>query len=135
MESYIELTLERAPSNVILHRGTNDLKTSTGPEQIAENIINLAKSMKTDKNNVLISELTPRNNQLNKKAKVVNTVLSRECSRTNICVIKHDNMNARRHCDMSGLHLNCCNMSGLHLNWESTNILIENILFYLNKYR
>ena len=65
MESYIQLTTERAPSNVILHCGTNDLKTSTDPEQIAKNI-NLAKSMKT--NNVIISELTPRNGQLKKKS-------------------------------------------------------------------
>ena len=57
-ESYIQPTLERAPSNVILHCGTNDLKTSTDNEQIAENIMNLAKSMKIDKNNVIISELT-----------------------------------------------------------------------------
>ena len=42
----------------------------------------------------------------------------------NICVIKHDNMNARKY----------CNMNGLHLNWKGTNILIENILFYLNKF-
>ena len=33
-------------------------------------------------------------------------------------------MNVRRH----------CNMSGLHLNWKGTNILIDNILFYLNKF-
>ena len=33
-------------------------------------------------------------------------------------------MNARRH----------CNMSGLHVNWKGANILIENILFYLNKF-
>ena len=58
MESYIQPTTERTPSNVILHCGTNDLKTSTDLEQIAENIINLAKSIKTDKNDVLISELT-----------------------------------------------------------------------------
>ena len=57
-ESYIQPTLERAPSNVILHCGTNDLKTSTDREQIAENIMNLAKSMKIDKYNVIISELT-----------------------------------------------------------------------------
>ena len=65
MESYIQLAIERAPSNVILHCGTNDLKTSTDPEQIAENIINLAKSMKTDNKGVIISELAPRNDQLN----------------------------------------------------------------------
>ena len=72
MESYFQLAIE----HVILHCGTNDLKTSTDPEQIAENIINLAKSVKRDKNNVLISELTPRNDQLNKKAKEVNAVFS-----------------------------------------------------------
>ena len=62
--------IERDPSSVILHCGRNDLKTD--PKKIAENIITLAKSMKTDKNNVIISELTPRNDQLNKKAKEVN---------------------------------------------------------------
>ena len=114
-----QLTIERAPNNVILHYGTNDLKTSTDPEQIVENTINLEKSKKTDKNNVIISELTPRNDQLNKKAKELNAVLSRECNKRNICVIKHDNVNARRH----------CSMSGLHLNWKGTNILIEYISF------
>ena len=74
---------------------------------------------------MLISELTPRNDQLNKKAKEVNAVLLRECNERNICIIKHDNMNARRH----------CNTGGLHLNLEGANILTENILFYLNKYR
>ena len=78
MESYIQPTIERAPSNVILHCGTNDLKTSTDHEQIAENVINPAKSVKVDENNVIISELTPRNDQLNKKAKEVNEVLTRE---------------------------------------------------------
>ena len=57
-EPYIQPTIERAPSNVILHCGTNDLKTSTDHEQIAKNIINLAKLMKIDENNVIISELT-----------------------------------------------------------------------------
>ena len=124
MESYIQPTIERAPSNAILHCDTNDLKTSTNPEQIAENIVNLTKYMKTDKNNVIISDLTIRNDQLNKKAKQVNEVLTRECKKRNIDIIKHDNMNAQRP----------CNMSGLHLNWKGRNVLIENILFYLNKF-
>ena len=102
MESYIQLAIERAPSNVILHCGTNDLKTSTDPEQIAENIINLAKSMKTDDKDMIVSELAPRNDQLNKKAKEVNDVLTLECNKRNICIIKHDNMNVRSHFNMSG---------------------------------
>ena len=95
MESYIRPTIERAASNAILH-GTNDLKTSTDLDQISKNIINIAKSMKTDKNNEIISELTPQNDQLNKKAKEVKEALTRECNKINIGVIKHDNMNARR---------------------------------------
>ena len=35
MESYIQPKVECAPSNAILHCGTNDLKTSSYPEQIA----------------------------------------------------------------------------------------------------
>ena len=81
MESYIQPTIERAIGNVILYCDTNDLKTSTDPEQIVENIINLAKSMKTDKNNVIISKPTPQNDQLNRKSKNVNAVLSRECNK------------------------------------------------------
>ena len=95
MESYIRPTIERAASNAIL-QGTNDLKTSTDLDQISENIINIVKSMKTDKNNVIISELTPQNDQLNKKAKEVKEALTRECNKINIDVIKHGNMNARR---------------------------------------
>ena len=67
---------------------------------------------------VIISELTPRNGQL-KKAKEVNEVLNWKCNKRNIGVKKHDNMNARRHCNMSGSHLNC----------KDANIRIENILF------
>ena len=67
IESYIQPTVERAPNSLILHCGTNVLKTSTDPEKIAENIINLAKSVEADKNNVIISGITPRNDQFNKK--------------------------------------------------------------------
>ena len=71
-----------------------------------------------------IFELTPRNDQINKKGKEVNEALMQECKERNIAIIKYDNMNAQRH----------CNMSGLHLNWKGTNILIKNILLYLNKF-
>ena len=37
--------------------------------------------MKTDKSNVIISELNPQNDQLNKKAKQVNEVLAQECNK------------------------------------------------------
>ena len=70
---------------------------------------------------MIISELTPWNDQVNQKSKEVNIVLSGEFNKRNIGGIKHDNMNGRRH----------CNISGLHLNWKGINILVENISFYL----
>ena len=51
--------------------------------------------MKTDINNVIIIELTLRHDQLNRKPKEVNEVLTREFNKRNISVIKHDNMIAR----------------------------------------
>ena len=78
MKPYIQPAIERVPSNVILHCGTNDLETCTDPEQNVGNLINLAKSMERDKNNQIISELTPQNDELHKKAKEINEILARE---------------------------------------------------------
>ena len=104
----------------MLHCGTNDLKrTSTNPEKSTENIINLSKSMKADKNNVIISELNPWNDQINKKGKEVKEALMWEYNKRNIGIMKHGNMNAQRH----------CNMSGLYRNWKGRNFLIKDILF------
>ena len=58
---------------------------------------NLEKQIK---NNAIISKLTPQNNKLNKKVKKVNKVLTGECNKRNIDVVKHDNMNVPRHCDI-----------------------------------
>ena len=46
MEDYIQPTLRETPGHVILHVGTNDVTTKQDPQQIAENIINLAVKMK-----------------------------------------------------------------------------------------
>ena len=43
MESYIQPIINRDPSNITIHCGTNDLKSSDKPEETAERIINLAK--------------------------------------------------------------------------------------------
>ena len=52
---------------VILHCGTNDLRGNKSAEEIATNIINLAKEMKSEKNEVMVSGIIPRNDHLNEK--------------------------------------------------------------------
>ena len=46
MKDYIKPTIARKPDMVILHTGTNDLKSNQNPSDIANEIINLAKNIK-----------------------------------------------------------------------------------------
>ena len=122
MKSYVKPTLERNPEIVILHSGTNDLKLKKDEEEIVNNIVNLALSIKNNNNTVVISGLIHRADSLNEKVGKVNSLLSKECNDRNIGFIKHDNIIPRKH----------LNRGGLHLTKEGNNIFSENILFILN---
>ena len=50
--------------------------TQKHPEQIPDNIINLAKSIEINKNVVIISDLNTRSNQLINKSKDIHQVLT-----------------------------------------------------------
>ena len=68
MESYIIPTLEQNPETIIIHSGTDDLKSDSSPEEIARNIIKLTKSCKTETNKLILSSIVPRYKNLNEKA-------------------------------------------------------------------
>ena len=61
LEHYSKPPLERNPDLVILHIGTNDIKSNKSPSEIVSNIHELAKQMKQRKIKVVISALIPRN--------------------------------------------------------------------------
>ena len=54
---------------VILHTGTNDLKSDQNPSDIATEIINLAKNIKISRTAVSISSLIPCGDRLSEKGK------------------------------------------------------------------
>ena len=55
IKNYIKPTLwELDPEHVIAHVSTNNLNSSLPPKEIADSIIDLAKSMKTDNRNITI---------------------------------------------------------------------------------
>ena len=62
IEDYVKPTLREMPTHIILHFGTNDVPTKKVPEQIAENIANLAIKLKRNCN-VSTSSITARNDQ------------------------------------------------------------------------
>ena len=75
MESYIKPTLQRNTDKVILHIGTDDLKSKKELLEIAGNIIDLAKTCRENGCDTIISEILPRGDKLNKKSQEVNTAL------------------------------------------------------------
>ena len=63
MKHYLQPCVERNPKMIILHTGTNDLKSSTSPRDVAEKIVDLAGNMITSSSpdtRLTISSLTTR---------------------------------------------------------------------------
>ena len=88
MEDYVKPTLREMPTHIILHAGTNDVPTKKAPEQIAENIVNLAIKLKR-KCDVSISSITARNDQYQRKAADVNRVLKEKCREKKLQFLDH----------------------------------------------
>ena len=99
-------TMKHKPDFVILHTGTNDLKSTNSPEEISDEVIRLAINMKTDSNDIAISGILTRNDELNMKSQKVNELLQIKCSQYSLVFIKHSNIVKNKHLNNSGLHLN-----------------------------
>ena len=101
-ESYIIPTVELEPDAIVIHCGTNDLRRQKQPEEIAYEIANFASSIKSKKNEVVISAIIPCNDRFRDKAKERNDSL---LASRNIPFIKHGNIDTRTHINCRGLHL------------------------------
>ena len=62
-------TEEKLPAQINFQIGTNDLVTNRDSKEIANEIVQLSKSAKTDKSKISILRLLPRKDQLNAKVK------------------------------------------------------------------
>ena len=108
MKSYIIPSKTRENDLYIIHTGSNDLRTPMSPEDIANNITALAKSIKSDENEVIISSIIARNDntELDKKGKEVNIFLNNLCTENNFGYVNNSNICSDRHLNGSRLHLN-----------------------------
>ena len=93
---------------IILHFGTNDLRSNTHAHEIAQGIINAAVDMKTENNELMISGIITRrdNIELDKKGMEVNERLKSLCSVYNFNFINNSCISKERHLNNGGLHLN-----------------------------
>ena len=117
MVDYVKPSTKFKPDTFVLHCGTNDLRSEKGSIEIATNIINLAKEIKTNENDIIISSLVTRNDALNTKGIEVNNFLNVKC-RENSFIF----------CDNSNISEDYLNASGLHLKPTGTIALANNFL-------
>ena len=91
MTDHVKPTLQDInPDHIILHAGTNDLRTENTASQIAKATIDLATSLKNDDNTVTVSGIVPSLDDLNNKANEVNRRLVLMCKERNISYLSHD---------------------------------------------
>ena len=121
MSHYVQPTMEKKPEKIILHCGTNNLKSNSTPYEIAKEIVALAKDVATEENTVIISSIIPRNDHLNSKASEVNNILSSLCLSHDIEFISHSNIDIKSHLNSRGIHLN---KSGVY-------VIVNNFLNFL----
>ena len=119
MKHHLKGCLEdTSPDNLILHHGTNNLKSDDNSEKIASDIVDLGLSVKNEKTMVYISSLIIRNDKLDKKQKEVNDFIKQQCLTNHLCFIDNENIN-----------LKMLNKSGLYLNKNGTKRLVNNFCF------
>ena len=108
MTDHVKPTLRDInPDHIILHAGTNDLRTENTASQIAKATIDLATSLKNDDNTVTVSGIVPRLDDLNNKANEVNRRLVLMCKERNISFLSHDErIDPSKHLNESKLHFN-----------------------------
>ena len=95
------------PEYIILAIGTNDLTTEKKSSEIAKSIIDLAASLKSNRNEIVISLIVPRGDALSSKASEVNDRLRHMCVNRDFQYIDHtDSIDVAKHLNDEGLHLN-----------------------------
>ena len=123
MKHYVKPTQEKQPAQIIIYVGTNDLPGNKNSDEIANEIVGFANSIKTSENNVVVSSIVSRKDRFNNKAKEVNKNLKDKCEEHDLQLIKHNNINPFRHTNAKGLHLNNYGDKQLTRNFTS---FIEN---------
>ena len=120
MAHYVKPTMNYDNDLIILHFGTNDLRSEKSANDIANEIVKIGIKMKTETNDVMISSIVQRgdNEQLDRKGSHVNGILTELCHLYNFHFIDNNSISRAHH----------LNSSGLHLNMKGTYVLANNLL-------
>ena len=107
MKWHVKPTTEQNPKNIILHCGINDINDDSDPQNVAEEIVELAKSISKHCNsNVTVSDIVPSCGKLNEKVRSVNRFFRIYCRNMDRHFVGHESINPSKHLNCFGLHLN-----------------------------
>ena len=91
MTDHVKPTLRDInPDHIILHAGTNNVRTENTASQISKATIDLVASPKNDDNTVTLSGIVSRLEELNNKVNEVNHRLVLTCEERIISFLSHD---------------------------------------------
>lgn len=124
MKDHIKPLLRRNPDEIIIHVGTNSLRSSNTPRECAVELIDLAEAVSSESSAMIsISGLINRSDDeaLARKVPDVNKVLKECCQQKNWGFVDHSNISRTSH----------LNRSGLHLNKKGTTRLAQNFINHL----
>ena len=124
MRDHIKPILRRNPDAIVMHVGTNSLRSSASVRDCAEEIVNLATMISNESSaDLAISGIIPRSDDevLAVKVSGVNKILKTFCSQNGWGFVDHSNISPEH--DL--------NRSGLHLNTKGTARLATNFINYL----
>ena len=107
------------PGLFIIHVGTNDLPLNKTSNEIAEEIVNLAESVKKPSSSIVISDIVTREDGYKTKADEVNKILEEICDTKSIPLIRNNNINSNRNLNWSRQHLNDTGVSVLVRNFKT----------------
>ena len=94
------------PDHIVLHAGTNGLRTENTAIQSEKATINLVASLKDDDNTVTVSGINPRLDDLKNKADEANRRLVLMSKEKNISFLSHDEIiDPSKHLNESKPHL------------------------------
>ena len=107
MSHYTIATFKSNPDRIIIHCGTNNLKMDESRETIAEKTTELAKSVKSTTNEVLISSIIPRRDKLVDRGYKVNCIVENFCKEDEtIKFMRQKYLDSKKHIGKDGIHLN-----------------------------
>ena len=124
MHDFIKPLLRKNPDEIILHVGTNNLRSCDTPRACADEIIDLATMVSRESPaKIALSSIVCRSDEEALACKIaeVNRILKDCCTRKSWGFVDHSNISTSNH----------LNRSGLHLNKSGTSRLARNFIDYL----